>query len=135
MSEAQAVDFVIVRNTRAGSIHLMPHGAFELTSGLNSIESARFEALSPHVHDSIEDMVKEGWLKFGPEPEPDAEIEIVEVKLPEGFQPLPGDDSLALAAIRVQTDSAVLDAWFKLEEHRAPVSDALLARLQELEAK
>lgn len=127
---------VRVRNTRAGSIHLLGYGAFELPSGVSEHPISKFQALSRHVRDHITDLELEGYLVFGEEPEPEAPPEAERTPvLPEGFQPLPGDDGLAVETIKRETSSATLDAWFNLEAHRAAVSDAIFARLTELGSK
>lgn len=125
---------VRVRNTRAGAIHLLPYGEFTLEPGVAEYAVSRFTALSQHVRDHLTDLELEGFVVFGEDPEVAPTFEPV-VTMPEGFQPLPGDDVLAAEAIKRETSAAVLDAWFALEAHRSGVSDAIFARLAELGSK
>jgi hypothetical protein len=124
-----------VRNTREGSISVMPYGGLELPPGVSLHEPAVFKSLPGPVLDALKDFVAEGVLVFGadPEPEPEPAAAPVEVKLPDNFQALPSDDALALVAVAAETSSAVLDAWFQRTEGRPEVSDAILKRSTELD--
>ena len=128
-------ELVRVRNTREGSISVMPYGGLELPPGVSLHEPEVFKALPKHVQAALQDFVAEGVLRFGPDPvaEPEPAAPAAPAQLPPTFQPLPGDDTLALVAIEAEKSHAVLAAWFDRTSDRPAVSDAILARLSTLD--
>ncbi len=131
-------ELVRVRNTREGSISVMPYGGLELPPGVSYHKPEVFKALPVAVQGALKDFMAEGVLRFGPDPEPEPVAETAPAApapLPNGFQPLPSDDALALQAVAQETSSAVLDAWFQRTEGRPEVSDAILKRSTELDSK
>lgn len=126
---------VRVRNTREGSISVLPYGGLELPPGVSLHKPEVFKALSKHVQAALQDFVAEGVLRFGPDPEPEPEPAAppAPAPLPPTFQPLPADEALALVAIEAETSHAVLSAWFDRTSDRPAVSDAILARLSMLD--
>lgn len=135
---AVAGQLVRVVNTREGSIVVVPYGGLVLPPGVSLHEREVFENLSAATLQALEDFEAEGVLRFGedPKPEPEAAPAKPEPKqVPEGFQPLPADDGLALKAIEAETSSAVLAFWFDRAVDRAAVSDAIMARAAQLDSK
>jgi len=120
--EAVDVSIVLVTNTRQGAIHV---GQLTFTPGHNAIEAERFAAIPKFAQDALEDMVSEGWLKFGPfEPTP---APANPPALVHERDPLP-----TVEAVKASTNAAELDAWFHLPGLSADVSQAILARQSEI---
>lgn len=134
-SKDKGSDLVRVRNTREGSISVMPYGGLELPPGVSLHEPEVFKALPKHVQAALQDFVSDGVLVFGPDPVAEPELVAVPApaQLPPTFQPLPSDEALALRAVEAETSHAVLSAWFDRTSDRPAVSDAILARLSKLD--
>jgi hypothetical protein len=125
-----AAETVRVRNTREGSIALGNYTGLEIPPGVSRMPVAVLDGLPDGTKLALKDMVAEGWLVFGEEPEPASEpAPLAPAATPEGFQPLPTDYELALKAIEAETSEAVLNAWFESAKDSPAVSEALLKKL------
>jgi hypothetical protein len=128
-------ELVRVRNTREGGVTLGGWHGFEIPPGVSHVEASALEALPDGTKTDLRELVKDGILVFGADPVVEAEpaAPAAPAQLPDTFQPLPGDDALALVAIEAESSHAVLSAWFDRTSDRPAVSDAILARLSKLD--
>jgi hypothetical protein len=120
-------------------------GRFRFRIGLNEVVRSEFDAMLSEIQKkdpdglprqlmAFERLFSDGLLSFAtdePEIAPVASSgPTTSASAPSG---LPADEAAALKAASECNDSAQLEAWFAAEK-RASVSDAIVARLKELDA-
>lgn len=123
----ESTEFVLVKNSRGGAIHV--GHAVTFTPGSSVHEQSVFEAFTPDVRASLSDMVAEGWLEFAPHDGPEAPAPAPAA--PPVLEPVV-DLRPTLEAVAASTSAAELDAWFHLPGLSVEVSEAIFAKLSAL---
>lgn len=148
---------VRVRNKRGGPFEIPAHVAVYVNeqgqeakrvpvaklvfeAGDTVIPLARLNAMSELFMDQVGEWVKAGWLEMlpadapEPQPEPASPVEPPPASDPVAATLAALDDAAAIELVKAQNSAAMLDAMFAAAGERAAVSEAILARLQELDA-
>lgn len=114
---------------------MIPRPKLEFEPGDTVIDLDDLNMLPDPLQNEVEQWVKVGWLEMlsadlpepaAPEPEPD---------MSHVTAGIPADDEAAIELVKLTSDAATLDAMFAAVGDRTAVSEAILAKLTELDRK